>query len=118
MKKPISPKLHAILDYGVAGMLATLPAAFKLEKSAIKAYAGVATNILTVNSLTDTPFGLSNVMSMKTHQKMDVATLSSLAMMSFAKPFRKDKKALCFHLALLAMVATQYVLTDFDAKQI
>lgn len=106
------------MDYAVVGMLSTLPAAIGLDKSAVKSYAGVAANILTVNSLSDTPVGIKNVMSMKTHRKMDIATLSTLAMMTFAKPFRKDKKALCFHLGFLALVTTQFILTDFEGKNV
>ncbi len=104
------------MDYAVAGMLATVPATIGLGSAAVRSYAGVAANILSVNSLTDTPVGIRNVMSMKTHRKMDIATLSTLAMMTFAKPFRKDKRAMCFHLGLLALVGTQFMLTDFETR--
>ena len=116
MNKPISPKLHGILDYAVVGMLAVLPASLGLKKGAVGSYAAVATNYLAVNSLTDTPVGIKKVLTFKAHQKADIATLGMLAIMTMAPAIRKDKKALYFHVGFMAMVATQYLLTDFEAK--
>lgn len=114
MNKPISPKVHGIIDYAMGGALAILPSAMGLNSAAVKTYGGLAANFLIVDALTDTPVGIKKVMSCGAHKKADLATLGTLAMMTFAKPFREDRKALAFHLGLLALTATQYILTDYD----
>ena len=114
MNKPISPKVHGIIDYAMGGALAVLPSAMGLNPAAVKTYGGLAANFLIVDALTDTPVGVKKVMSCGTHKKADLATLGTLAMMAFAKPFREDRKALAFHLGLLAVTGAQYLLTDYD----
>ncbi len=117
MNKPISPKVHGIIDYVMGGALAVLPKAIGLNSDAVKAYGGLAANFLVVDALTDTPVGLKKVMSCGTHKKADLATLGTLALMSLAKPFRQDRRALAFHIGLLALTSAQYMLTDYDKNQ-
>ena len=114
MNKPISPKVHGLIDYAMGGALAVLPATLGLNSAAVKTYGGLAANFLIVDALTDTPVGIKKVMSCGAHKKADLATLGTLALMAFAKPFREDRKALAFHIGLIALTGAQYMLTDYD----
>jgi hypothetical protein len=117
MIKPINAKWHGIIDYAFAAIQLLLPKALKLNKKVVKAYELQGTGFLTVNALTDTPVGIKPVLSLKTHQKIDAAALSSLALLTASKMIRKDKKALTFHLIYFAVATTNFLLTNYDDIQ-
>ena len=118
MNKPITPKMHGMIDYAMGSALAVLPKVIGLNPAAVNTYMGVAGNILAVNAMTDTPAGVSRVMSVDAHRKADMATLGGLAMLTFAKPFRHDKKALGFHLGFLTLALAEFLLTDFNSTNL
>jgi hypothetical protein len=117
MNKPIKPALHGIMDYLFSGVQLLVPSLLKLNKKAVKTYAAMGTGFLATNALTDTPVGIKPVISLQTHRQIDAVALASLAMLSVAKPIRKDKKALTFHLFYLAAAITNYVLTDYNTEE-
>ncbi|HEX9981055.1 MAG TPA: hypothetical protein VGB50_10885 [Flavobacterium sp.] len=117
MNKPINTKMHGIIDYAMGSALAVLPAALGLGPTAVKSYMGIAGNILAMNAMTDSPVGMKKVMSVKAHRNADIATLGGLALMTMAKPFRKDRKALYFHLGFLSLALAEFLLTDFNSPE-
>jgi hypothetical protein len=114
MKKPISPTIHGILDYALSGVQMLVPGMLGLNKKVVKTYLDLGSGFLGVNALTNTPVGLKRVISMKDHQKADAAFLTTLALLTFTKMMAKDKKALPFHLVMLGLSVTNYLMTDYD----
>src|SRR5690606_34430735 len=113
--KPITPKMHSMMDYALSSMLMTVPGCIDMNDKAKNTYRTLGSGMLTLNSLTDVPGAVRPVIPFKTHQKADVGLLAASVALTFSKPIWKDKKALAFHLGFLAMATTQYLLTDFDA---
>jgi hypothetical protein len=112
---PITPKLHGIIDYAFSAVQLVAPTVLGLNKKAKKAYDGTGGMFLTVNTLTDTPVGVNGGISFRTHQKADAVSLAGLALLSFSKFIRNDKKALGFHLTLLTIAIANYMLTDYKS---
>jgi hypothetical protein len=118
MNKSIKPAVHGIMDYLFSGVQLLVPSLLRLNKKAVKTYAAMGTGFLGINALTNTPVGIKPVLSLKTHQQIDAVSLAGLVLLSVAKPVRKDKKVLTFHLMYLAAAINNYVLTDYDAEEV
>jgi hypothetical protein len=116
MKKPINAQLHGMLDYGFAAMDLVVPALLNLPTQTKNIYAGLAGTVASVNAVTDTPVGIKPLLSMKDHQKADLSFLGTLALLTIAKPIRQHKPSLYFHLGVMALAVTQYLLTDFNQQ--
>lgn len=114
MKKPITPKIHGILDYALAGVQMIVPAALGFNKKVVRTYLDLGAGFFAVNALTNTPVGIKRVISLKDHQRADAAFLTTLTLLTFTKLMEKDKKALAFHFGMLAMSLAHYALTDYD----
>lgn len=117
MNKPINAKLHGIIDYAFAGIQLLGPSVLGLNKNAVKTYQILGTAFTGVNAATNTPVGLSDVISMKGHQKADVSFLATLAALTVSKLIKDEKKALGFHLAFLGLALVNYALTDYERNE-
>jgi hypothetical protein len=114
MKKPITPKVHGIIDYALAGIQMFVPSILGFNKKIVRSYLDLGSGFLGVNALTDTPVGIRRRISMKDHQRADAVFLGTLTLLTFTKAMEKDKRALAFHLAVLAASFGHYMLTDYD----
>jgi len=114
--KPISPAMHGILDYVIGSLLIAAPRLLKQDNEAVKNYQKVGKGILAINALTDAPSGIRKTIPLKAHQANDAMVLAGLATSTFSETVREDKKILGFHVALMALLATQYLLTDYNNK--
>ncbi len=107
-------KQHGINDYGFAAIQLLVPALIGCNKNAVRLHALLGANVLAYNALSDTPVGLKPLIPYKIHEKVDIATVAGLALLTFAKPIRQDKRALPFHIGLVALAAVNVLLTDWD----
>ena len=112
--KPVTPKMHGIIDYALGGVLMAAPAMLGVNKNARNTYLGLASGMSGLNSMTDTPVGIKKTVSFKDHQKADLGLLAGMALMTAAPMIRKDKTALYFHLGFFALAVLHYVLTDYN----
>ncbi|HEU0137455.1 MAG TPA: hypothetical protein VFQ50_09195 [Flavobacterium sp.] len=116
MKKPITPMVHGIMDYAMGATLLALPAMMGADGALTKTYGAVGLGILSQNALTDSPCGIRKSISLKQHKMADTGILAAVALSTFSKAIRNDKKMLGFHVGLLTMLTAQYLLTDFDGN--
>jgi hypothetical protein len=115
--KPITPRAHGILDYVISGALMAAPSLIGANSKAANAYRAISAGMTALNALTDTPAGIKRAIPFKGHQKADLGLLTGLSVLSFASFIRKDKRALRFHIGLLAVTAAYYILTDYKDKK-
>lgn len=115
--KPINAENHALIDYVFTGVQFVGPLALGLSDEASKTYQALGTGFLAVNALTDTPLGVKRMIPFENHEKADIGFLAGLSILTFSKPIREDKKALCFHLGMLTMAAANYFLTDYRSRR-
>ena len=114
MAKPLSPKVHSVLDYVFSGIQIAAPSLLKMNTTAARTYQALGAGYTLVNALTDTPAGVKHLIPFKSHQKADLGVLAGLSLLTAASFIRKDKKALPFHLGFLAIAITHYLLTDYN----
>lgn len=114
MKKPISPTEHGIAGYVVSGALLALPTLLHFSQPARWTYAGLGTSFLTVEALTMSPAGLKKILPLRLHRKIDIAALAGTALLTATRLVRGDRKALRFHLVLLAVAAANVLLTRYE----
>ena len=71
--KPISPKVHGVLDYSVSILLIGLPALLEIPYSHIEAIVPVVAGSLTIlySLFTDYTFGVIKVLPFRTHLTID-----------------------------------------------
>jgi len=113
--KPITPKVHGVMDYALASMLLVGPPLLGLNKKATNVYRGMAANLLTYTAITDFEAGIKPVISLDTHKKVDYGNLAVFAAAFFMKSIQKDKKALAFHAAVTTIAVGNVLMTDWDA---
>ena len=118
MKKPVDAKLHGIIDYAFAGVQLFGPSVLGLNKNFVNTYRVLGTAFTGVNAVTNTPVGLTNTLSMKSHQKADATFLATLATMTFSHLIKDQKKALAFHLGFLGLALVNYALTDYSNENV
>ena len=117
MKKPISPKGHALIDYALVGSLLTIPTLLGLNKKAKMIYAAEACLLLPYIALTKQPVALKGLIPFKTHGRIDPFNVGQFALQSFFKPFHKTKKELIFNIAFTALAGLTVLLTDYTGKE-
>jgi hypothetical protein len=113
--KPISPKVHGIIDYGFSAALLVLPQVLQLSKKAKTLYAADAFKTFLYSALTNYPLGLKRVIPFGLHRKIDIENVSGLALATLYAPVRKNKRALYFHIGMIAAAVLAISLTDWDA---
>ncbi|HEX2534661.1 MAG TPA: hypothetical protein VHK69_13040 [Chitinophagaceae bacterium] len=111
--KPVTPKLHGILDYGFSAVQLSAPLLPLLSRQAKFIYPALGTTFLALNALSQTPVALKPLIPMKVHRKTDQGFLVGLAALTLLPAIRKNRKTLLFHGAFLALALTHYLLTDY-----
>src|SRR2546423_14497840 len=61
MPKPISPRVHGMIDYGTSAAVAATPAVFDIPRAARNLFEGLATGYTGLSSLTDYPLSLKRL---------------------------------------------------------
>lgn len=111
--KPISPKVHGIIDYAFGTALIFLPSILGLNKKAKKTYRMLGSGTLVYSAITNYHAGLKPLISLDTHRKLDLVTIGTMAAQSFVKGVRTQKRALLFNLAATTIAAASVLLTDW-----
>lgn len=112
MNKPVSPKMHGIIDYAFTSAQIILPSLLGVNKSADRLFKLLGSNLMVYNALTNHGASVKPVVPFKTHMHIDKYNLAGLLLLTACKPIRKDKKALGFHLGFLALATLNVLLTD------
>ncbi len=112
MPKVISPKAHAIADYGTIGMFALLAGLFwgRNKRAAIAAIVCAGAE-LTTTLLTDFPGGVADVISLPTHVKIDFGLAATASAMPSFMGFDDESEAKWFRILGLN-VTTVAAMTD------
>ena len=112
--RPISPKVHALIDYALVGSLFAMPSLLGFNKKVKEIYAAEALALLVYVALTDTPVAIKPLIPFPIHGKIDPFNVGQFALQSFFKPFEKDKRALIFNLGFTALAGLTVLLTNWN----
>ena len=117
LPKVLSPKGHAIADYLTIGAFFAVAALYwKRNKRAALASFITGGAELVVNLLTDYPGGVTDVISYRTHGKIDLGLAAMSATMPEFMAFADDREK-TFFLAQAASITAITNLTDFERNR-
>jgi len=116
MRKPISPRVHGMIDYGTSAAVAAAPALFEVPKAARNLFEGLATGYTGLSSVTDYPLSVKRLVPFKAHGAAELAIAAILPVMPWLLGFADDRAArnMCFGLTALTLVVS--ALTDWDQE--
>jgi len=114
MNKPISPRMHGVLDYST--LLTTVAAARLLDFSrpAARTALGWAAGYGVLSALTDYPLAVRRTVPFRVHGAVDVALALALPAAPWVMGFSRDRRARNFFLGLTALTAVVTALTDWS----
>lgn len=116
MKKPITPKMHGLIDYAFAAALFTVPAWIGCNAKTVKLYRGIAVEVLLYGAMTRHSLAPVPVIPMKVHKVVDIVNLSALSLLTGYKGIRKNPKATGFNLGMVASGIAAVLLTQWKKR--
>ena len=117
MRKPISPRIHGVLDYATSTAVAVAPRAMRFPRPARMLFDSLATGYTGLAAITDYPLSVKRIAPFRVHGATELAIAAVLPAMPWALGFSKHRAArnLCFGLTAMTLVVA--ALTDWDARQ-
>jgi hypothetical protein len=113
MLKPISPKLHGIIDYLAVPLLLAAGPLFQFGGRAAQITSTVAGAVLVVSAFTNYPPGLVKMIPLKVHRMIDVAL--GLMFIVYPHVFRfPEHSALAFFIGFGVLMLIVAMLTRWD----
>ncbi len=116
MPKMVSPKMHAVLDYAIAGSF-FLAGAILWRRHRRAAIASIACGVAeaATAAVTDYPGGIRPMISLRTHERIDGALAGMVGAMPIAMTFSADEEAMLFRAQGVAIAALTG-LTDWNKE--
>lgn len=114
MEKPISPRMHGVLDYATVLATAAAPTVFGFPERASRLCYALAGGYLGLSLLTDYPLGAKRVVPFPVHGAAEAALGLALPVLPRALGFDDRPAARNFLRGLTALTATVASLTDWD----
>jgi hypothetical protein len=117
MRKPISPRLHGVLDYTTSAGVAVAPRLFHMPTSATRLFETLAAGYTGLSAVTNYPMSARRLVPFKAHGATELAIAAVLPAMPWVLGFSEHRAArnLCFGLTALTLVVA--ALTDWKAER-
>jgi hypothetical protein len=115
--KPISPRVHGMLDYSTAAAVAAAPRVLDLPTPASRLFETLAGGYTALSAVTDYPLSVRRMVPFKGHGAAELAIGLALPAMPWLLGFADNRAArnLCFGLTALTLVVA--ALTDWEAPE-
>ena len=114
MRRPISPRIHGVIDYTTSAAVAAAPAVFKFPKPATALFESLAAGYTGLSAVTDYPLAVKRKVPFKAHGAAELAIAAVLPVLPWALGFADNKAArnLCFALTGVTLIVA--ALTDWE----
>ena len=113
--QPIKATAHGVIDYGFFALMTTGPVLLHLNPRIRNLSWAVAATQGTINALTDHPVALRRLISLRMHGWLELAAAPAVIALPPLLSAVSDRRARTAWLTALALLATNYTLTDYDA---
>jgi hypothetical protein len=117
MRKPISPKLHGVLDYATTAVTALLPLLVPLPPRATRTAEAWAAGYTALSALTDYPTALRRRIPFRMHGAVDRTLGLVVPALPWILGFARDRRARNLFLALAGVTIVVTALTDWDSAE-
>ena len=116
-RKPISPRIHGVLDYATSTAVAIAPRAMSFPKPARLLFESLAAGYTGLSAITDYPLSVKRVAPFKVHGAAELAIAAVLPVLPFALGFSGHRAARNLAFGLTALTVVVAALTDWERKQ-
>ena len=116
MKKPISPRLHGVLDYATVAATAAAPTMLRFPSSAARLCYSLAGGYGGLSAVTDYPLSLTRAVPFKAHGAAELAVGLALPALPWALGFARHRAARNYCLGLTALTFVVAALTDWSDR--
>jgi hypothetical protein len=117
MRKPISPRLHGVLDYTTSAAVAAAPRVFDFPTPARRLSESLAAGYTGLSSVTDYPLSVKRVVPFKAHGAAELAIGLALPVLPWILGFAQHRAARNFCFGLTALTIVVAALTDWNAEE-
>ena len=117
MAKPISPRVHGILDYSTIAATAAAPKLFGFPRNAAIAAYALAGGYLALSALTRYPTAMKPGVPLRAHQVTDIALGGLLPTLPWMLGFSDNRRARNFFLALTGITGAVTALTQWQGSR-
>ena len=116
MQKPITPRVHGMIDYSTSAMVAAAPTMFNLPKPATTLFTTLAATYTGIAAFTNYPLSVKRAIPYKAHGAAELVSALALPALPWVLGFANHRTArnLCFGLAAVTLVVA--ALTDWEAE--
>ena len=117
MQRPISPRIHGVLDYSTSAVVAAAPLVLNFPKPARRLFESLAAGYTGLSAVTNYPLSAKRLVPFKAHGAAEIAIALALPAMPRLLGFSKHRAArnLCYGLTALTFVVA--ALTDWKAER-
>ena len=114
--KPISPKIHGLIDYAFAVALFAVPKLIGSKKKTRVLYKIIAGEVFLYGAISKHPNAMYPIIPFGLHKKIDIGNLTGLALLSAYKGIYKHQPTLTFHAGMIILGITTVLLTNWNQK--
>lgn len=115
MRRPISPRVHGVIDYSTSAAVAAAPKLLDFPPAARNLCASLAGGYTALSSVTDYPLAARRVVPFKAHGLAEAAIGLALPAAPWLLGFAGHRAARNFFFGLTALTFVVAALTDWDA---
>ena len=116
MRKPISPRMHGVLDYTTSAAVAAAPMLMDFPKPARVLCESLAAGYTSLSAVTDYPMSVKRVVPFKAHGATELAIAAVLPAMPWVLGFSGHRAARNFCFGLTALTLVVAALTDWEGE--
>ena len=113
--QPIKATAHGIIDYGFCALMTAGPALAGVSPRLRALSWAVAATQGTINALTDHPVALRRMIPLRVHGRLELAAAPAVVALPPLTGAVADRRSRSAWLAVLALLAANYALTDYEA---
>ena len=116
MSRPISPRLHGIIDYGLLTMWAGVPRLLKLPPRVRNIFTAMGAAQAALNAVTDQPYAVRRIVPFSVHGRIEKYSLPIYVVLPLAAGAWDDRRSRAYFLGAGAALLLNFNLTDWDAS--
>ena len=116
MREPLSPRKHAIADYGLLAVNLTAPSLIGATRATRTLFAAFGLVQGALNALTDQPLALGRLVPFRLHGRIEKLSGPALVALPLLAGVHRDPRGRAYWAAAGAALVTVYNLTDWNAQ--
>jgi hypothetical protein len=116
MAKPLTPRLHSLIDYGLLGGNLLLPRLLTRTRRLRTVFASFALIQGGLTAITAQPFAVRKLVPFRLHGLIEKCSTPVYVLVPLLAGVWREPKVRAYWIALFAALVAVYNLTDWDAK--